>query len=477
MTLNNTHSGLASKQKILCINLLENFQFLPPLGVAAINGSLLYHGYNSDVLVEYIKTQKPEREAYIYNKRDPLSVESIRVALKYVHEYKPTVICYSIYDFNKESTLLLGKTIRAHFPEIKQVMGGPEVKDLLVADSLIDDLNENFDYLVKGEGEEVIIKIMEQIDAGTTNQVYGAFTPPYRSSNYFTEKFDFKTQVQDLNTLPLPDFGSNPRFERYVNESGWWAGIPINISRGCSGNCTFCNVKMYSKAVRFRNADHIMNEILHQTKKYKTNRFMIVDDDPLSLVAKEETDKLLRMLRDSPVRYDWNIYNAKLDRALSDDDRIVLLKEAGLGSVVFGFESASEEVRKHMNKYFPLSESTRILKNFKKTGIRVHVNLIYCYPSETESDFDITVEWVREYGDLVEHIGANIFFNNPVYVSRFPESIRLVPATPEEPLGNWENELINTRIMWSRYEKLREVLKGRASGTYSIAAPSGAYTL
>jgi radical SAM superfamily enzyme YgiQ (UPF0313 family) len=466
---------LISQQKILCISLMESFQYMPPLGIAAINGALKIAGYESDAVAEFIKTDIPEREAFVYNYRE-IGLDAVSHVLEHIEKVQPTVICYSIYDYNKTSTLLLSRTVRERHPQIKQILGGPQVKDLLVNDEHSEILNSTFDYAVKGEGEEVVIKIMQQIDGLHPEPVYGAMTPPYQASNYFLEKFDFKTQVQDMNTLPLPDFGSSPRFSRYFNEDGWWAGIPIQFSRGCSGNCSFCNVKMYSKAVRWRNAQHLMFEMAAQSKRYQTTRFMVVDDDPLSLVARKDTDELFELLKKSPVRFELNFFNAKLDRALVDESRIQLLREAGLNSVVFGFESASEEVRKHMNKYFPLDESIRILTNFKKNEIKVHINLIYCYPSETEEDFQITLDWVRDHGHLVNHIGANIFFNNPVYVSRFPESIRLVPPKPEEPMGNWENDLINSKVMWSRYERLHAALKSRPNGTFGIAAPTGQYS-
>ncbi len=466
---------MKGKQKILCASLLEAHQYLPPLGAAYINGSLLAHGYNSDVLVEFIKTTKPERELVIDRERAPLTTESLSVCVDHIKSYQPTVICYSIYNYNRESTLLLASHIRDLFPKIKQVLGGPEVKDLLMSDNFIETLDKSFDFLVKGEGEEVIIKIMEALDNNSDEAIYGVNKPPYKSSNYYIDKFDFKTQVQDMNVLKIPDFGSNPRFERYLNSDNWWAGIPINTSRGCSGNCHFCNVKTYSKAVRFRSGEHIMNEVIYQTKKYKTNRFMIVDDDPLSLVAREETDKFLNMLKNSPIRYDWNLFNAKLDRSLSDESRIKLLSDAGLGSVVFGFESASENTRKHMNKFFPVKESIRILENFKKYNIKVNINVIYCYPSETEEDFQETLDFIKNHGHLIQHIGTNIFFNNPVYVDRFPDSIRLIEPTPEEPLASWENDIINQDVMWDRYHRISEVLAKNFKGSYCVASPEGSY--
>ena len=82
------------------------------------------------------------------------------------------------------------------------------------------------------------------------------------------------------------------------------------------------------------------------------------------------------------------------------------LKESGLTAVFFGLESASERILSLMNKGIKLDVARRIIKDMHRAGIAVDLGVMYGFPTETEEDIKITLDFLEEVKPYVRH------FNN-----------------------------------------------------------------
>jgi len=72
------------------------------------------------------------------------------------------------------------------------------------------------------------------------------------------------------------------------------------------------------------------------------------------------------------------------------------MKEANIKWVMFGFESASKEIRNKLNR--PIYDNSDIFKfcrQMKKRNIHTTVYAMYCYPYETNKTYKETVKWLK----------------------------------------------------------------------------------
>ena len=74
-----------------------------------------------------------------------------------------------------------------------------------------------------------------------------------------------------------------------------------------------------------------------------------------------------------------------------------LMKEAGCVSVDIGVESGSEKVRNDIKKGFTEEDMHHTLESLLENGIQVRLLFLVGYPSETEEDFQKTLDMVARY--------------------------------------------------------------------------------
>ncbi len=129
---------------------------------------------------------------------------------------------------------------------IPVVMGGPH-PTFLPEESL-----QYADYVVRGEGEETLIELLERLGSGIPlDDIRGL---SFRKGNAFVHNPD-RPLVQDLDAAPIPDF-------TVVHNWGKRTYLPIATSRGCPFDCKFCSViPMFGRAYRFKSLDRVMEEI------------------------------------------------------------------------------------------------------------------------------------------------------------------------------------------------------------------------
>ena len=144
--------------------------------------------------------------------------------------HDPTIILFSIYIWNLIVTYETVAILRTLRPDIKIVVGGPEVS-YIYDDLLIYPL---IDHLVCGEGEEVIEKLCRDLLAGGKAPKVIEALPA------------------DLKTIALP-------YDEYTNADIAHRRIYVETSRGCPFKCEYC-LSAIEQGVRFFPPDRIFPE-------------------------------------------------------------------------------------------------------------------------------------------------------------------------------------------------------------------------
>ena len=287
---------------------------------------------------------------------------------------------FSVYEIF--SAVIFAKLIRENFPASMIVIGGNGTEDTAPGGNDVGKYflsNDLADFVVYGEGEEAIQCILLGKEHPNVN---------------FKEQ---KVQIGDLNSIAYPnydDFFND--FPEYMGQTK----LPIIGSRGCVRACTFCNVPLIWSKYKFRSGNNIALEMIYHNKKHGVNYFNFGDSlingsmkafRDLCFVMSEYHEK------NPEKRISWGgQFICRSERQMPFDD-FVLMKKAGCNIVAIGIESGSEKVRNDIQKGFTEEDMHHTFESLLKNDIGLKLMFIVGYPTETEEDFQQSLDLVTKY--------------------------------------------------------------------------------
>lgn len=307
---------------------------------------------------------------------------------KYIMPFKPTIVGASLFSFfMQRPTELFCLELKNLLPEVSIFLGGSGVTKFLRNKSY-DDWSKKIikqglvDHVIIGEGEQAVIDFLK-------NKNQGIRIVP---------------QIKDLAAFSsIPDF-NDIEISKYQNTVAFTSEktIPITGSRGCVRKCSFCNVDALWPKFVFKPAKQIVNEMETFMSKHKIKNFKFTD----SLI--NGSNKQWRELNLEIIKRKLNLnysgqFIAKPIGQTTEED-YDLAKEAGCKKLWIGIESGSESVRNHMRKKFDNHSLYTMIENLSKRKIKQEWMLITGYPTETDKDFQQTLDLIKKfkkYKDLI----------------------------------------------------------------------------
>lgn len=333
----------------------------PPLSISYIAGTLKakkHEVYCYDLSIELFLSLSAEDKEKINQKylveswytnfgywRKKLNLDTIIEKWSdEILQKQPELIGFSIYDSTLHISLLLSEVIKKKSPETLVVFGGPSCDN----HELI--LNGNIDFLVIGEGEDTIIDLIERIINRKPFEECQGIAYLKEGEIIKTEKRPF---INNINTIPFPDF-SCFKLEKYPTKT-----LPMFTSRGCPNRCTFCSESPRWGKFRYRKAENIVEEMERNVNEYNITHFNMEDSTINGNIT--EFEKMCDILISKKLGVTWG-GKARIDYRM---DKFFLQKmyNAGCRGLIFGVESASQNVLNHMNKNVKIEDIERIIIN------------------------------------------------------------------------------------------------------------------
>lgn len=308
------------------------------------------------------------------------------------------IVSFSVFSDNRLFTVEVIKRLREKGYNGKIIAGGVGCFSKKEQDSFP---KESVDAFVIGEGEMPFLDLIKYYSKDTTDS----------PKDVISRDFPFKESKKkpELDTFGFPDFEEFD-LKAYTNKS-----LAVTFSRGCVMNCLYCNDRKIMGAYRQKTAKAMFDQIKYYVDKHKVKEFAIND-----LQLNADTNRLkdfCDMVIGSKLNIVWTanmMPSEKMDLAL-----VKKLKKAGCSSVIFGVESASENVLKKMNRKFTTATAVGILKHFHKVGIEAWVNIIVGYPGETRADFEKTLKFLKDNRNYISKVSVlnkcNIVHNSNLY--------------------------------------------------------------
>ena len=314
----------------------------------------------------------------IHHLLEPILLE----VLDKIIAFNPTVVGFSVYQMNEEPTKWMIQELKKRMPGVKIAVGGSNVQKGWFKHE------EYYDYVVSGEGEEAILKILNEVEQGVDHDGSLHLNQP-------------EEQRLNLNNFPMPDYDSID-----FNEYKFPNGVTTELSRGCIAKCTFCEETHFWK-YRQRMATDILSEVEYLYNNKGTNIFWFID----SLVNGnlKELRAFAKGIIAKGFKIKWTGYarcDGRMDREFLQD-----LADSGCLMLNYGCESGSQHVLDDMAKGVSIAEMEQNFRDGKAVGIRASTNWIVAFPTETNQDYADTIAFLwRNRNMSLHNISTGIGF-------------------------------------------------------------------
>jgi len=182
----------------------------------------------------------------------------------------------------------------------------------------------------------------------------------------------------------------------------------IRISRGCLGNCSYCAIKKAIGSLKSKPLEQILDEFKEGLKLGFKN-FLIVADDigAYGIDIGTNFPTLLNELTSIEGNYQIELEESHPDWIVKYKDEFGKILEKGkINKICIPIQSGSERILKLMNRYSDIDKIKQSIITAKKANptLLVGTNLIIGFPTETEGDFEKTIEVLRlmrfDYGTI-----------------------------------------------------------------------------
>lgn len=288
-----------------------------------------------------------------------------------IYKKKPDIIGFSTYIWNLEQTLRVCEILKLISPNIKIILGGPEVS----FDSE-DIMKENWfiDFIISGEGEIPFRQLLLAIFDGDRDfsSVKGL---TYREGEEII-KNPPGSLLKNLDMIPSPYVEIDKSLEKKI--------VYYESSRGCPFNCQFC-LSSTIKGVRYFSLERV-KEDLQRLMDMKVKQVKFVDRT--FNANKKYAMEIMEFIMDKDPE-DMN-FHFEVTAHLIDEDMLQLIKKAkpGLFQFEIGVQSTNERTIEAIGRttnFGKLKEICKEIKSYK--NIHQHLDLIAGLPYEGYESF------------------------------------------------------------------------------------------
>jgi len=452
---------MKDKVAIVFLPWVAEYKNHPPLAPALLKSILLESGVESRTFDLNLKYQEQLDDAVQNTITSWIFTPEIKISVNIFTQYQnfikkqvdrillfdPTVIMISLFSHQSQRVAEdLCFQIKLKNPKIFIIAGGSGVHihlnqfkqrwcDIMLNNNLVD-------TVLQGEGEHIIEQLL-------VDRKHGVISLPQLDND-------------ELVDLPVPNFDDYV-FSEYGDIKD--ISLPITASKGCVRNCTFCDVAAIWPKFRYRRGKNVADEMIGIYKKYGINKFRFTD----SLInggLKPFRDMNTYIVENLPNVLEYNGQFIARDSKSMPPSDFELMKQGGCNKVWIGIESGSEAVRNHMKKKFSDVDLHYTAEQLIEKNITQYWNIIVGYPTETEQDWQASVDLIeryKKYNHLIKIVPVGVFQllqNTPI-----TKSSSLAELEIESHINGgyteyaWVSKLNPTNTFTSRVARYKELLE------------------
>lgn len=266
--------------------------------------------------------------------------------------------------------------VKKRNPKCLLVVGGPHT---YVMDDLILKKYPYIDILVRGEGEETLLEIVE----GKKKEEILGITYKRGSKIIRNPLRQFAANIDKYYI----DYSLLPNFELYGKD----VEAPVQLrklktiytiaSRGCPFQCSYCANIHWERRWRATTPSELVKRIKSWVDDFGVEYVRFYDD--LFTANKKWVLEFCDLLKKSKLNVKFRV----LVRAGTDKEVLKALSEVGCEAVGFGIESGSDKILRRINKQITRKQIIDTIKNCRKLKIWIVGAFIISLPDETIEDY------------------------------------------------------------------------------------------
>ncbi len=318
-----------------------------------------------------------------------------------VSSFQPALVGLSAYQRTMLYVIGLARFIKSLNNNVKIAIGGPQAT--FMPSAAFAELPD-IDYICRSSGEITVLRVAQAIENGTPfSDLLGV---SYKDANGAVYDMDEIEGFTDLDLYP------SPYLDDVFDYSCMREAIMLT-SRGCPHHCIYCYTpSAFKHKVSFHSVDRVIEEIRWIRKK-GVRRLWFADPN-ISFKPARLIQLLDRMLAEGLETEIWLQTRADLVNL----DLIKKMKRAGVTTIAYGLESASERVMPTIDKHISIEKVAEAIRLAQSQGIEVELFTMFGLPHETFEDAVKTLEFVTK--NNVKIMGNSnsqqmqIYFGSPV---------------------------------------------------------------
>ncbi|MFN8273987.1 MAG: magnesium-protoporphyrin IX monomethyl ester anaerobic oxidative cyclase [Flavobacteriaceae bacterium] len=344
-------------------------EHLPPLGLLSIGGPLIDAGHEVHLL-----------DADYYNYKIKITVEKI-------FQYTPDIIMLGHSGSTSAQPIIneITQKVREKNKAIKIVVGG--VFPTYHWEEILED-NPQIDFIVCGEGEEIVLNLVNAIEQNLNLQIIKGIA-------LRIDGLPFKTLPAE-NIKNLDDYRIGWELMKDYNYTYWGKrkAVVIQFSRGCPYPCTYCGQSLFWKKWRHRNPKLLADEIEMLHKQYGIIVFNFADENPSS------NPKAWREFLEALIEKNLKLIlvgSIRADNIVRDADFLHLYKKAGFERFLLGIENYDEIVLEKIKKAGTISKDKEAIQLLRKHNILSMATYVVGFGEEKSRDFYNSLKQLLSY--------------------------------------------------------------------------------
>ncbi|MBU3957242.1 B12-binding domain-containing radical SAM protein [Patescibacteria group bacterium] len=311
--------------------------------------------------------------------------------------------------------------------------------------------NEFVDYVIRGQGENVILELVKSIENNKSklSEIKGLV---YKKKDKI--KVNCLREIEPIDNFPFFDY--ELYYDCYKIE-------PVDeiiycSSRGCPFECTFCSVStFYHRRYLFYSKERFFQDTDKIVKRYNPKSIFFWDDN--FFTSPQRSKEFLKNYLKNGYHFKWYAF-ARCDLFSKEDkDFLRLLKKCNCVRLLFGAESGSKRILKYIKKHIEIEDIINSCKNVSKYGIVPDYTFISGFPTETLDDLAKTLKIIKKIIKINKNSGVRLFsFNISPGIPILADCLKLGITYPKS-LEEWAKFEYHSFIAPWISKKHREMVK------------------
>lgn len=332
---------------------------LPPLGLLALGGPLIDAGHQVELLDADLTNLAPELIIEEVCRRDP---EAVLVGHAGSTSAHPTVA-------------LLTRALRSRLPGLRLIYGGVfptyHWREVLQQEPQLD-------VIVRGEGEDTVVKLMAAIASGTRLEEVRGIAFRRLGAPFATQEAEM---IRDLDAYRVGwELVDLTRYHYW----GKKRAVVMQFSRGCPHLCSYCGQRGFWTKWRHRDPVKFAREIARLHRDHGVEMVNLADENPTS--QRKAWKELCEALVAENVDVEL-VGSTRAGDIVRDAEFLPLWKRAGVSRFLLGTESTDEATLARIKKGSTTAVDHEAIRLLRENGILSLATWVVGFEEERARDY------------------------------------------------------------------------------------------